>query len=79
MSLSIECPGNVLTDPISGAALCQDGSGAPLAWTQVPQFDVSQLDPSTLTAYFTWGWFVVALGWITGKGVAIFVQFVKRV
>lgn len=41
-------------------------------------FDVNSLDPASLTAYFSWGWFIVALGWVTGKGVSIFVQFVKR-
>ena len=78
MSLTIECPGTVVTDPVTGVPLCQDASSAPLAWVQVPQFDVSQLDPASLTAYFTWGWFIVAMGWAIGKGVAIFVQFVKR-
>jgi len=42
--------------------LCQDGTGASVAWVVVPDFDVTLLDPASVTAYFSWGWFIVALG-----------------
>ena len=76
--MQLDCPGTVSTDATSGAVLCQDGSGASVAWVVQPSFDVSQLDPSSITAYFAWGWFIVAMGWCIGKGVSVFVQFVKR-
>jgi hypothetical protein len=77
--MQLDCPATVVTDPTTGALLCQDGTGASVAWVVQPSFDVSSLDASTLTAYFTWGWFIVALGWITGKGVSMAVQFLKNV
>jgi hypothetical protein len=49
------------------------GSSAPTA------FDPSMLDPSTITAYFSTGWFVVAMGWLIGKGVSLLVGFIKEI
>lgn len=76
--MQFDCSATVATDPTTGALLCQDGTGAAVAWVVTPAFDVSQLDPASITAYFSWGWFIVALGWITGKGVALLVQFIKN-
>jgi hypothetical protein len=75
--MELDCPATVLTDPASGAVLCHDGTGASVAWVVTPDFDVSQLDPTSITAYFAWGWFIVALGWVTGKGITMALQFLK--
>jgi hypothetical protein len=42
-------------------------------------FDPSMLDPATITAYFSTGWFIVAMGWLIGKGVSLLVQFIKQI
>jgi hypothetical protein len=65
------------TQPVEGAAL--SACTAP-AWTDsqnlpAPNFDVSTLDPGTITAYFAWGWFVVAMGWAIGYGFKIVIKF----
>jgi hypothetical protein len=81
MGISIDCGGYVITDPTTGALECNaasDGSGAVVPWVYAPSFDVSTLDPGSLTAYFCWGWFIVALGWVTGKGIGLVIQFLKQ-
>jgi hypothetical protein len=55
------------------------GSTSPPPSSAPAAFDVSQLDPASLTAYFSWGWFIVATGWVIGKGVSMFVRFVRSV
>lgn len=76
--MQLDCSATVVTDPTTGALECQN-AGVAVAWTVTPSFDVSQLDSGSITAYFSWGWFIVAMGWLIGKGVSIFVQFVRRV
>lgn len=77
--MQLECPATVNTDPTTGAVLCQDGTGASVGWVVTPSFDLTQLDQGTITSYFSWGWFIVFLGWATGKGVSVFIQFLKRI
>jgi hypothetical protein len=80
MSIGIDCGGYVLTDPTTGALICNaaaDGSGAVVPWVVSPSFDVSTLDPSSLTAYFAWGWFIVAFAWGIGYGFRITLKFLK--
>jgi hypothetical protein len=81
MSIGIDCGGYVITDPTTGALECNsasDGSGTVVPWVVSPAFDVSTLDPSSLTAYFCWGWFIVAMGWVVGKGITMALQFLKQ-
>lgn len=77
MAIGIDCGGTVSTDPATGALECLSTTGAPVAWAVTSAFDPSQLDAGTITAYFSWGYFVVALGWATGKGVGMAVRFIK--
>lgn len=77
--MQLDCPANVVTDSTTGALLCQDASGASVQWLVTPDFDLTQLDSGSITGYFTWGWFVIFTGWALGKGVAVFLQFLKRV
>jgi hypothetical protein len=81
MGISIDCGGYVLTDPTSGALECNsasDGTGTVVPWVVAPAFDVSTLDAGSITAYFCWGWMVIALGWITGKGISMALNFLKQ-
>ncbi len=76
--MQADCSGVISTDPTSGVPMCTDGAGTVVAWQAVAPFDPAQLDPASITAYFAWGWFIVAMGWVIGKGVSLFVQFVKN-
>jgi hypothetical protein len=76
--VQLECNATVQTDTLSGAVECVDGTGAPVAWVVVPDFDVTLLDPGSITAYFCWGWFIVALGWVTGKGFGMVLKFLRQ-
>jgi hypothetical protein len=61
--------------------LCEASDGGGAQWIQTmgpPAFDVGQLDAASITAYFSWGWFVVVMGWLIGKGVSLLVQFIKQ-
>lgn len=75
--MQLECPATVNTDPTTGAALCQDGTGASVAWVVTPDFDVSQIDASTMTAFMAWGFFIVATGMLSIWGVKIFLKFLR--
>jgi hypothetical protein len=82
MAIGLDCAGYVLTDPVSGAVICNsaaDGTGTVVPWTVTPAFDVSTLDPSSLTAYFCWGWFIVAMGWVVGKGFGLIMKFFRDI
>jgi hypothetical protein len=76
--MQLDCSATVATDPGTGALLCQDGTGAAVAWVVTPTFDVSTLDSGSVTAYFGTGWFIVATGFVIGKGVSMLVQFIKQ-
>jgi hypothetical protein len=75
--VSIECPGNVQT-LADGAPACVDGSGAPLAWTSVPPFDVSQLDYGQAGSAFAAGFVIVGMCWALGKAVGAILAVIKR-
>jgi hypothetical protein len=77
--MQLDCPATVSTNATTGAVQCQDATGAAVAWVVVPDFDLTQLDPTTLSAYFSWGWFIVALGWVTGKGIGMVVKFLRQI
>jgi hypothetical protein len=69
--------GGELGNPLGADSAFAAGTGgtssAPTA------FDPSMLDPASITAYFSTGWFIVAMGWVIGKGVSLLVQFIKSV
>ena len=75
--MRIECPGEVVTDA-NGAALCQDMNGQPLAWTSIPDFDVSQIDHVVAAGAFAAGFVVVASVWAIGRGARIVLSMIGR-
>ncbi len=74
----LDCPGTVLTGA-DGSLLCQDGNGNAVQWLTSAEFDPSQIDPATATAYMSWGFFVVIMGWAVGFGIRKAVQFIRSV
>jgi hypothetical protein len=77
--MQLECPNTVLTDPVTGALLCQDGAGGSVAWLVTPSFDISQIDPATGTSFMAWGFFTMAMGWAIGFGIKQAVKFLRSV
>ena len=77
--VQVDCPATVATDPATGALLCQDGTGAGVAWVVTPSFDISQLDPESITAFTSWGFFVTALGFISIWGIKQVVRYIRSV
>ncbi len=75
--MQLDCPATVTTDSTSGAVLCQDGTGASVAWVVTPDFDVSQIDPATMTAFMAWGFFIVATGMLSIWGVKMVLKFLR--
>jgi hypothetical protein len=75
--MQLDCPATVSTDSASGSVLCQDGTGASVAWVVTPDFDVSQIDPATMTAFVAWGFFVICLGMLPILGVKWFLKFLR--
>ncbi len=76
--MSIECVGVVLTDAISGAPQCHDGSGAVVAWTVVPPFDPSQIDAPTALGAFSAAFVMVGTAWAIGFGVRTVLSQIRR-
>ncbi|HMN45892.1 MAG TPA: hypothetical protein PKE27_15040 [Povalibacter sp.] len=70
------CPGEIVTDT-SGAALCQDMGGAPLAWTVSPAFSIDALDPLMLSGAFAAGFILVGTGWAIGYGAKTVLKMLK--
>lgn len=73
----LDCPANVVTLADGGLA-CQDGNADAVAWVVQPSFDPSQLEGSQILAAFSAGFFLVAMFWGLGKGVALVLSIVRR-
>lgn len=67
--MQLDCPATVVTDPATGALLCQDGTGAAVAWVVTPSFDPTQIDPATASAAFAGGFVLVGTAWAIGWAV----------
>lgn len=66
--MPVECPATVVT-ATNGAALCQDVTGAAVAWVQVPAFTISQLDTSFAGEVFGAGFVIVGMFWALGAAI----------
>jgi len=83
--MRIDCPGVLETyagDPVTaagaGAALCTDGAGNAVAWTEVAEFAVEDLDAERLSAAFAAGFVIVGTCWVIGKGVRTVLALLER-
>jgi hypothetical protein len=77
MSITAECPGNVVTD-MAGAPLCLDGSSAPLTWVSVPVFDITSLDTVQAGEAFAAGFVIIGTCWAIGKAIGLILSVVRR-
>jgi hypothetical protein len=77
VSGSISCTATLNTST-AGQALCLDGMGSPVAWTQVPDFDFSQLDVPTASGAFAAGFVLVGIAAAIGKGFGSLLSFISR-
>lgn len=76
--MELECTGVVLTDPVSGAVLCQNGSGAAVAWVVTPSFDFTAFDTSGAGEAFAAGFVLVGSCWAIGKAVGLILSVIRR-
>jgi hypothetical protein len=63
---TIYCSGVISTSAL-GAAQCTDGGGTAVAWTFVPDFDITQLDTPSMGGAFSAGFVMVGMGYVIGK------------
>lgn len=74
--MQLDCGATVTTLP-SGAVACVDGTGAAVAWTVVPSFNITQLDSTSLAGAFGAGFTICFLAWAAAKGATIIVRFIR--
>jgi hypothetical protein len=75
--VSVACTAIVSTGP-TGTAICSDGTGAPVAWVNTVEFDISQLDGPTLTGAFAIGFMTIGTCWMIGKAIGTVLKAVKN-
>lgn len=75
--MQIDCPGVVVTDA-NGVAICEDMEQAPLAWVEVPKFDLEDVDSEIAGEAFVAGFIIVGTAWAIGFGVRALLSMVKR-
>lgn len=76
-----EAPGLISSDPVSGAVLCLDDMGAPVAWLLTVDdepFDLATLDTELAAQAFTAAFVIVGTCWAIGKGVGLLLSVVRR-
>lgn len=76
MSATAYCTATINTS-VTGEALCLDGTGAPVAWTQVPDFDFTMLDVPTASGAFAAGFVLVGIGTAIGKGFGLVMSLLR--
>gem|GEM_PF-2881935 len=77
MPSTIQCNATLQTS-LTGEPQCVDGTGAAVSWTAVPDFDLSQLDTSTMAQGFAAGFTMIGIAWAIGKGVALVLKQISR-
>lgn len=75
--MTVRCPGIVSTDT-NGVAICTDTGGAPLAWEQIPAFQLSDIDPVQAGELWTLGFALYATAWVIGKATGLLLQMIKE-
>lgn len=72
------CPGVIVTD-VNGVPACQDMTAAPLAWEEIPEFDLdTDLDPVLGAEYFAAGYVIIGTCWAIGFGVRAILRVIQR-
>lgn len=72
-----DCPANLVT-LASGELACQDGMGGAVAWVEIPEFDVSQLEVEQLAGAFAAGFVVMGTAFVIGQGFRHLLDMIRR-
>lgn len=70
------CPGVIVTD-VNGVPACEDTMGAPLAWEEIPEFDIADLDPVLGAEYFAAGFVIIGTCWVIGFSVRAILRVIR--
>ena len=73
---SARCDGTIVSDA-GGYAICQDQSGAPLAWVQEEPFSLDDIDPVIAGEHFAVGFVIYGTAWAIGKAVGMLIDTIR--
>lgn len=51
--------------------------GAPLAWEEIPEFDIADLDPVLGAEYFAAGFVIIGTCWVIGFSVRAILRVIR--
>jgi len=77
MAGKITCPGFLFTD-VDGYPYCEDGTGAPLAWTEIPEFTTADIDLDEAAGFFAAGFVMIGTAWAIGFGIRQLLDIIRR-
>jgi hypothetical protein len=76
--MSLDCPGIVSTDPVTGVPACHDSGGGVVAFVATPPFSFDQIDDGVAGSIFAAGFVMVGTAWAVGFGVAAVLKAIRR-